>query len=93
MYLTKNAVETTFHSHQWIENARRLFNEIDSDSNGLIESEEFINAYHKVDPKISREHLKKMFEEADMNEDGTLDFDEFLKVSKMPNLLTELSVA
>mmetsp|Transcript_28893 Transcript_28893/g.59244 ORF Transcript_28893/g.59244 Transcript_28893/m.59244 type:complete len:178 (+) Transcript_28893:219-752(+) len=33
-----------------------------------------------------------MFEEADIDEDGTLDFDEFLKVSKMPNLLAELSV-
>mmetsp|Transcript_5059 Transcript_5059/g.10661 ORF Transcript_5059/g.10661 Transcript_5059/m.10661 type:complete len:1565 (-) Transcript_5059:323-5017(-) len=90
--LVTDVINTMVKEKQGIENARRLFNEIDSDGNGLIELEEFIAAYQKKDANISREHLTKMFEEADIDEDGTLDFDEFLKVSKMPNLLAELSV-
>jgi Ca2+-binding EF-hand superfamily protein len=64
---------------QGIENARRLFNEIDSDGNGVIELDEFIEAYQKKDPSVSKEHLRKLFSEADVDESGTLEFDEFVK--------------
>lgn len=64
---------------QGIENARRLFNEIDSDLNGVIELNEFIEAYQKKDPSVSKEHLRKLFSEADVDESGTLEFDEFVK--------------
>ena len=64
---------------QGIENARRLFNEIDSDGNGVIELDEFIEAYQKKDPSVSTEHLRKLFSEADVDESGTLEFDEFVK--------------
>jgi hypothetical protein len=67
------------HRRQGIENARRLFNEIDSDGNGVIEMAEFIAAYQKIDPNVSEEHLNRLFEEADFDEDGKLEFDEFLK--------------
>ena len=77
---------------QGIENARRLFNKIDSKGKGTIELSEFIAAYQKIDPSVTDSHLQQMFEEADITEDGKLTFDEFLKVSKMPNLLAELVV-
>lgn len=67
------------HSRQGIENARRLFNEIDADGNGVICEKEFIAAYKKKDPNISEQHLHMLFAEADTDDDGCLDFDEFLK--------------
>lgn len=67
------------HSRQGIENARRLFNEIDSDGNGVIEVAEFIAAYQKIDPNVSEEHLHRLFDEADIHENGKLEFDEFVK--------------
>lgn len=77
---------------QGVENARRLFNKIDSRGNGSIELPEFIAAYQKIDPSVPETHLTHMFEEADVTEDGKLTFDEFLKVSNMPNLLADLVV-
>ena len=74
---------------QGIENARRLFNEIDSDGNGVIELDEFIEAYQKKDPNVSQQHLRKLFEEADIDENGTLEFDEFVK-GKYLDVLTLL---
>jgi hypothetical protein len=85
-------VDSMVKERQGIENARRLFNEIDSDGNGVIELDEFIEAYQKKDPGVSKEHLRKLFSEADVDESGTLEFDEFVKVSQMPSLLAELSV-
>jgi len=86
------AVEKMIKDRQGIENARRLFNEIDSDGNGVIGVEEFIAAYQKKDPNLAEEHLHRLFAEADVDDDGMLQFDEFVKVSQMPNLVSELSV-
>jgi hypothetical protein len=72
-------VDSMVKERQGIENARRLFNEIDSDGNGVIELDEFIEAYQKKDPSVSKEHLRKLFSEADVDESGTLEFDEFVK--------------
>jgi len=85
-------VDSMIKDRQGIENARRLFNEIDSDGNGVIEVAEFIAAYQKIDPNVSEEHLHRLFDEADIDENGKLEFDGFLKVSQMPSLLAELSV-
>ena len=85
-------ISTVYFRRQGVENARRLFNKIDSNGNGSIELSEFISAYQKIDPSVADVHLRQMFEEADVDEDGKLTFDEFLKVSNMPNLLAELVV-
>ena len=74
-----NTTCSWFHSRQGIENARRLFNEIDSDGNGVIGVEEFIAAYQKKDPNLAEEHLHRLFAEADVDDDGMLQFDEFVK--------------
>lgn len=85
-------VYSNYCRRQGIENARRLFNKIDSNGNGAIELSEFIAAYQEIDPTVTQIHLRHMFEEADVDENGRLTFDEFLKVQNMPNLLAELVV-
>ena len=77
---------------QGIENARRLFNKMDTNGDGVVKLSEFVGAYQNVDPTVTQEHLRQMFQEADLDQDDMLTFDEFLKVSKMPNLLAELAV-
>jgi hypothetical protein len=77
---------------QGIENARRLFNKMDTNGDGVVQLSEFVGAYQNVDPTVTQEHLRQMFQEADLDQDDMLTFDEFLKVSKMPNLLAELAV-
>lgn len=85
-----NIVNSMVKERQGIENTRRFYNEIDVDGDGVISLEEFIAAYQKIDPDISREHLQQLFEEADTDDNGTLSFDEFTKIARMPNLLAEL---
>jgi len=86
-----SVIESMIKERQGMENSRRVFNGIDVDGDGVITEEEFITAYQKNDADISKEHLKNLFAEADINDTGSLEFDEFLKVSRMPNLLAELS--
>ena len=74
-----NAICFQSRSRQGIENARRLFNEIDSDGNGVIGVDKFIAAYQKKDPNLAEEHLRRLFKEADIDDDGMLQFDEFVK--------------
>eukprot|EP00581_Thalassiosira_minuscula_P013408 CAMPEP_0183716566 /NCGR_PEP_ID=MMETSP0737-20130205/10436_1 /TAXON_ID=385413 /ORGANISM="Thalassiosira miniscula, Strain CCMP1093" /LENGTH=1583 /DNA_ID=CAMNT_0025945857 /DNA_START=119 /DNA_END=4870 /DNA_ORIENTATION=+ len=87
-----NAIAHMIKERQGIENTRRMFAQIDANGDGTVSMEEFIEAYQKVDANISKEHLEQLFEEADINGNGTLSFDEFLRVSRMPNLLAELSI-
>ena len=77
---------------QGIENAKRLYNKIDTDGDGFIQLPEFVLAYQKIDSTVTSSHLGQLFEEADLDENGKLTFDEFLAVSSMPNLLAELVV-
>lgn len=85
-----DVIDSMLKERQGIENTRRVFNEIDVDSDGVISLDEFIAAYQKIDNEVSKTHLRQLFEEADADENGTLSFDEFLKVSRMPNLLADL---
>ena len=79
LVMCSNAIFFLSPRRQGIENARRLFNEIDLDGDGVIEVEEFIAAYQKKDPNLAEEHLRRLFQEADTSEDGMLQFDEFVK--------------
>ena len=85
-----NAINSLVKERQGIEHTRRVYNEIDTDGDGVVDLDEFISAYQKIDCNISKEHLRQLFEEADTDDNGKLSFDEFLKVARMPNLLAEL---
>ena len=85
-----NAINSLVKERQGIEHTRRVYNEIDTDGDGVVDIDEFISAYQKIDSNISKEHLRQLFEEADTDDNGKLSFDEFLKVARMPNLLAEL---
>lgn len=52
-------VDRMVKERQGIEHARLVFNEMDSDGDGLIGLEEFAQAYQKVDPTVSMEHLEE----------------------------------
>jgi len=85
-----NVISSMIKERQGVENARRVYNEIDIDGDGVVSLQEFVNAYQKIDNNISKDHLTKLFCEADIDDNGTLSFDEFLSVSQLPNLLAEL---
>ena len=53
-----------------------LFHKIDADKNGVINFEEFSNAYEKINPDVDMTQLKNMFEEADENSNGTIEMKE-----------------
>ena len=54
-----------------------IFNEIDKDSGGTLDLEEFSVFMHKIAPRIQPIEIKDLFDKFDENSDGTLSFWEF----------------
>jgi ASC-1-like (ASCH) protein len=77
-----------------VDRYRKIFEEIDVNGNGVIDSEEFVKAYTRINPDVSLVQLEQMFREADLDGNGTLDFDEFVEMVKLPQVevLGKLSV-
>ena len=84
-------VDDMIKSRQGIENTRRMFNEMDTDNDGVVSLEEFMKEYSRR-TSVSTDHLRHLFEEADIDDSGTLSFDEFMKVAHVPTMFAELSV-
>lgn len=84
-------VDHMIKSRQGIENTRRVFNEMDTDNDGVVSLEEFMQEYSRR-TKVSPSHLRQLFEEADIDDSGTLSFDEFLRVAQIPTMFAELTV-
>eukprot|EP00957_Ditylum_brightwellii_P163164 12423698-Ditylum_brightwellii.AAC.1 len=66
------------------EKLRKLFDEVDEDSSGSINLDEFVRAYTNVDDSLSRDQLRTIFYEADYDGSGELDFEEFSQLAKLP---------
>jgi Ca2+-binding EF-hand superfamily protein len=60
---------------------RKTFNQFDSNGDGKIEEEEFVNAYKKVYPHMDPETVAKeatqFFKAADVDKNGSIDFGEW----------------
>ena len=63
-------------------------------SDGVIDWDEFVAGYKRLNPEMSETQLKQMFVEADIEGDGVLDFDEFVRLDTLPKVevLAKLSV-
>ena len=84
-------VDSMIKSRQGVENIRRMFNEMDTDNDGVVSLEEFMQEYSRR-TSVSPDRLRQLFEEADTDDSGTLSFDEFLRVAHVPTMFAELAV-
>jgi ammonium transporter, Amt family len=67
---------------------RKLFKDLDSDKNGIIDPEEFKMAMRKLGVKINDDLLTRMHRDADHDKSGGVDEEEFVKlVTKIRNEL------
>ena len=73
---------------------RKIFEGMDSNGDGAIDFDEFVDAYKNINPDVELLQLKHMFMEADLDGNGRIDFDEFVEMAKMPDVevLGKLSV-
>ena len=63
----------------------KLFNDMDTDKNGLINYTEFIAALMDYEKNIKKEHLIQCFRNYDEDNSGKIDFNEFCKILKPQN--------
>ena len=63
----------------------KLFNDMDTDKNGLINYTEFIAALMDYEKNIKKEHLIECFQNYDEDNSGKIDFNEFCKILKPQN--------
>ena len=66
-------------------NLIKLFNDMDTDKNGLINYTEFIAALMDYEKNIKKEHLIECFQNYDEDNSGKIDFNEFCKILKPQN--------
>jgi calmodulin len=65
-------------SNQEINRIRQKFDSFDTDSNGLIDLQEFLDMIDVLYPGTSASYLEGGFVLMDQNHDGYIDFQEFL---------------
>lgn len=60
-------------------NIEQAFKVFDTDANGFIEYEEFMEALKKMDTGLSDQQIFELMRTADTNDDGRIDFTEFMQ--------------
>ena len=63
----------------------KIFNDMDTDKNGLINYTEFIAALMDYEKNIKKEHLIECFQNYDEDRSGKIDFNEFCKILRPQN--------
>ena len=63
----------------------QLFNDMDTDKNGLINYTEFVAALMDYEKNIKKEHLIECFQNYDEDNSGKIDFNEFCKILRPQN--------
>ena len=63
----------------------KLFNDMDTDKNGLINYTEFVAALMDYEKNIKKEHLIECFQNYDEDNSGKIDFNEFCKILRPQN--------
>ena len=63
----------------------QLFNDMDTDKNGLINYTEFVAALMDYEKNIKKEHLIECFQNYDTDNSGKIDFNEFCKILRPQN--------
>ena len=65
-----------------MDDAKTLFNEMDADNNGFLDSKEIKHFIEKISPiKPSEEEIDYMISEIDQNQDGKISFDRLTNLS------------
>ncbi|CAO3617711.1 unnamed protein product [Cunninghamella echinulata] len=62
------------------EGATKLFQQLDSDNDGLVSSEDLEKAIKEFGETITPDELREMVEAADVDGDGLINYEEFVKV-------------
>ena len=65
--------------------ARKMFDQLDLNRNGLLTIEEVYEAFQTMGIPADLEEIKKDFSKFDDNGDGRLNFDEFWEMIKLCN--------
>lgn len=59
---------------------RKIFDSIDTDASGFINSKEFINIFEKMDLQVTENQFRELLANADIDNDRNIDFDEFCHI-------------
>ena len=84
--IEEKVLEGMIKEHQDTQQVRQIFNRIDKDGSGLIDLEEFVEAFGELRVGMSREDIVKIFKEADVDESGELDYSEFSTIVGLPEV-------
>ncbi|KAL8509134.1 hypothetical protein ACS0TY_016360 [Phlomoides rotata] len=70
-----------FLSNEEVEGIREIFTKIDTDSDGIVSTEELKAGLPKFNSQLSESEIQMLIEAVDTNGKGTLDYGEFLAIS------------
>lgn len=87
-----NIIKEVIEDRKWSDNARKLFASFDTDKNGFISLEEFMNNAEKLNSNFSEEELQKFFNFADADGSMQLDYEEFLRALKAYDLQSGIRI-
>ena len=63
-----------------VTDARALFNQIDSDGDGAVTTEELAAGLNRLDMGLQPVQILTLLEEVDVDKSGTIEVDEFVRV-------------
>jgi hypothetical protein len=82
----EEVVDSAIRERKWSDKARKLFQALDVDGDGLLSEDDFIHGAPAIKPGLTEEELRSIFNNAARDDTGRLDYNEFLELLSSSDL-------